>query len=57
MQRINFNLSLVYHRLRHILRKLRKDELTKEDLLRNIEYAASVLETVYIDETRKVSQH
>lgn len=42
-----------YHfRLRHILKKLQKDDINKEDLTKNLEYAASVLETVYIDETR-----
>ncbi|XP_013397705.1 calcium/calmodulin-dependent 3',5'-cyclic nucleotide phosphodiesterase 1A isoform X4 [Lingula anatina] len=41
-------------RLRHILKKLDHEELSKEDLKRNLEYAASVLETVYIDETRPI---
>ncbi|XP_033727876.1 calcium/calmodulin-dependent 3',5'-cyclic nucleotide phosphodiesterase 1A-like isoform X2 [Pecten maximus] len=39
-------------RLRHILRRLQKEDISREDLQRNLEYAASVLETVYIDETR-----
>ncbi|XP_053385737.1 dual specificity calcium/calmodulin-dependent 3',5'-cyclic nucleotide phosphodiesterase 1C-like [Mercenaria mercenaria] len=39
-------------RLKHIVRKLQKEEVSKEDLLKNLEYAAQVLETVYIDETR-----
>lgn len=39
-------------RLRHILRKLQKDDIAKDDLIKNLEYAASVLEFVYIDETR-----
>ena len=39
-------------RLRHILKKIQKDDISKEDLIKNLEYAASVLETVYIDETR-----
>ncbi|KAK3601324.1 hypothetical protein CHS0354_011925 [Potamilus streckersoni] len=39
-------------RLRHIIKKLEKDDITREDLKKNIEYAASVLETVYLDETR-----
>ncbi|KAL8565532.1 hypothetical protein ACOMHN_049508 [Nucella lapillus] len=38
-------------RLRMIARRLEKDDITKKDLKRNLEYAASVLETVYIDET------
>ncbi|KAL5006121.1 hypothetical protein ScPMuIL_017279 [Solemya velum] len=41
-------------RLRHILKKLQKDDINKEDLTKNLEYAASVLETVYIDETRRL---
>ena len=39
-------------RLRLIIKKLQKDEISKDDLVKNLEYAASVLETVYIDETR-----
>ena len=34
------------------MKKLQKDDISKEDLIKNLEYAASVLETVYIDETR-----
>ncbi|XP_013397704.1 calcium/calmodulin-dependent 3',5'-cyclic nucleotide phosphodiesterase 1A isoform X3 [Lingula anatina] len=45
---------LCSRRLRHILKKLDHEELSKEDLKRNLEYAASVLETVYIDETRRL---
>ncbi|XP_052235980.1 dual specificity calcium/calmodulin-dependent 3',5'-cyclic nucleotide phosphodiesterase 1A-like isoform X4 [Dreissena polymorpha] len=41
-------------RLKHIVRKLQKEEISKEDLLKNLEYAAQVLETVYIDETRRL---
>lgn len=41
-------------RLRHIVRKLQKEDISKEDLLKNLEYAAQVLETVYIDETRRL---
>ncbi|KAL3854496.1 hypothetical protein ACJMK2_013762, partial [Sinanodonta woodiana] len=40
-------------RLRHIIKKLEKDDISKDDLKKNIEYAASVLETVYLDETRR----
>ncbi|KAL8587572.1 hypothetical protein ACOMHN_000978 [Nucella lapillus] len=39
-------------RLRMMARRLEKEEINKEDLKRNLEYAASVLETVYIDEAR-----
>ncbi|XP_048238430.1 calcium/calmodulin-dependent 3',5'-cyclic nucleotide phosphodiesterase 1A-like isoform X1 [Haliotis rufescens] len=39
-------------RLRQLVRRLEKDDLSKEDLKNNLEYAASVLESVYIDETR-----
>ena len=41
-------------RLRHIVKKIQSDEISKEDLIKNLEYAAQVLETVYIDETRCV---
>ncbi|KAJ8320160.1 hypothetical protein KUTeg_001747, partial [Tegillarca granosa] len=41
-------------RLRHLLRRIQKDDISKQDLQKNIEYAASVLETVYIDETRRL---
>jgi calcium/calmodulin-dependent 3',5'-cyclic nucleotide phosphodiesterase len=41
-------------RLRAILKKLHKGDISKEDLIKNLEYAASVLETVYIDETRRL---
>ncbi|XP_050388332.1 dual specificity calcium/calmodulin-dependent 3',5'-cyclic nucleotide phosphodiesterase 1A isoform X4 [Patella vulgata] len=43
-------------RLRHLIRRLEKDEVSKEDLKKNLEYASSVLETIYIDETR-LNQH
>ncbi|XP_062568696.1 dual specificity calcium/calmodulin-dependent 3',5'-cyclic nucleotide phosphodiesterase 1A-like isoform X3 [Saccostrea cucullata] len=38
-------------RLRNILRRVQNGEVSKEDLYKNLEYAASVLESVYIDET------
>ncbi|CAG5126987.1 unnamed protein product, partial [Candidula unifasciata] len=38
-------------RLRNLVRRLEKDELNKDDMKKNLEYAASVLETVYVDET------
>ena len=41
-----------FFRLRMIARRLEKEDITKEDLKKNLEYAASVLETVYIDEAR-----
>lgn len=37
-----------------MLKKIAQDEISKEDLMKNLEYAAQVLETVYIDETRSV---
>ena len=43
---------LDFFRLRYILKRIAKDDIAKEDLIKNLEYAASVLETVYIDETR-----
>lgn len=41
-------------RLRNLIRRLQKEDISKEDLQKNLEYAASVLETVYIDETRRL---
>lgn len=41
-----------YCRLRYILHQLNSGQLPLEDLKRNIEYAALVLETAYMDETR-----
>ncbi|XP_056010969.1 dual specificity calcium/calmodulin-dependent 3',5'-cyclic nucleotide phosphodiesterase 1A-like isoform X15 [Ostrea edulis] len=41
-------------RLRNILRRIQNGEVSKEDLHKNLEYAASVLESVYIDETSSV---
>ncbi|EPB76407.1 3'5'-cyclic nucleotide phosphodiesterase [Ancylostoma ceylanicum] len=41
-----------YFRLRYILHQLNSGQLPLEDLKRNIEYAALVLETAYMDETR-----
>ena len=49
-----FTLPRVFFRLKHILKKIQKDDLSKDDLIKNLQYAASVLETVYIDETRYV---
>ncbi|VDP27815.1 unnamed protein product [Heligmosomoides polygyrus] len=40
-------------RLRYILHQLNSGQLPLEDLKRNIEYAALVLETAYMDETRR----
>lgn len=48
-------LWIFFLRLRHLLRRIQKDDISKQDLQKNIEYAASVLETVYIDETRLVT--
>ncbi|XP_056010991.1 dual specificity calcium/calmodulin-dependent 3',5'-cyclic nucleotide phosphodiesterase 1A-like isoform X32 [Ostrea edulis] len=42
-------------RLRNILRRIQNGEVSKEDLHKNLEYAASVLESVYIDETRRLT--
>ncbi|XP_034153526.1 calcium/calmodulin-dependent 3',5'-cyclic nucleotide phosphodiesterase 1A isoform X2 [Esox lucius] len=41
-------------RLRCLVKQLDKGEVNVVDLKRNIEYAASVLEAVYIDETRRL---
>uniref|UniRef100_A0A914ULD8 Phosphodiesterase n=1 Tax=Plectus sambesii TaxID=2011161 RepID=A0A914ULD8_9BILA len=47
-------LGRVRSRLRYILHQLNRGELPLEDLKRNIEYAALVLETAYMDETRRI---
>lgn len=39
-------------RLRCLVKQLDKGEVNVVDLRKNIDYAASVLEAVYIDETR-----
>lgn len=41
-----------FHRLRCLVKQLEKGDINVVDLKKNIEYAASVLEAVYIDETR-----
>lgn len=41
-----------YFRLRCLVKQLERGEINVSDLKKNIEYAASVLEAVYIDETR-----
>lgn len=41
-------------RLRNILRRIQNGEVPKEDLYKNLEYAASVLESVYVDETSSI---
>ncbi|KAM9036666.1 dual specificity calcium/calmodulin-dependent 3',5'-cyclic nucleotide phosphodiesterase 1A isoform 1-T1 [Sarcophilus harrisii] len=41
-------------RLRCLVKQLEKGDINVVDLKKNIEYAASVLEAVYIDETRKL---
>ncbi|KAG8559429.1 hypothetical protein GDO81_017336 [Engystomops pustulosus] len=41
-------------RLRCLVKQLEKGDINVSDLKNNIEYAASVLEAVYIDETRKL---
>ncbi|XP_027562840.1 calcium/calmodulin-dependent 3',5'-cyclic nucleotide phosphodiesterase 1B-like, partial [Neopelma chrysocephalum] len=41
-------------RLRYLVKQLDSGEVNVEELKRNLEYAASLLEAVYIDETRQV---
>ncbi|PAV72834.1 hypothetical protein WR25_19005 [Diploscapter pachys] len=43
-----------FYQLRYILHQLNSGQLPLEDLKRNIEYAALVLETAYMDETRRI---
>lgn len=45
-------LYIFFHRLRCLVKQLEKGDINVVDLKKNIEYAASVLEAVYIDETR-----
>uniref|UniRef100_A0AAY4EUG9 Phosphodiesterase n=1 Tax=Denticeps clupeoides TaxID=299321 RepID=A0AAY4EUG9_9TELE len=47
-------LGLCFCRLRCLVKQLDKGEVNVVDLRKNIEYAASVLEAVYIDETRRL---
>uniref|UniRef100_A0A8C1SKH5 Phosphodiesterase n=1 Tax=Cyprinus carpio TaxID=7962 RepID=A0A8C1SKH5_CYPCA len=47
-------LLFVSFRLRCLVKQLDKGEVNVVDLRKNIEYAASVLEAVYIDETRRL---
>nr|XP_022326827.1 calcium/calmodulin-dependent 3',5'-cyclic nucleotide phosphodiesterase 1A-like isoform X4 [Crassostrea virginica] len=44
-------------RLRNILRRIQNGDVPKEDLYKNLEYAASVLESVYVDETSTVKEN
>ncbi|KAL1267496.1 hypothetical protein QQF64_032859 [Cirrhinus molitorella] len=46
--------SFTHSRLRCLVKQLDKGEVNVVDLRKNIEYAASVLEAVYIDETRRL---
>lgn len=46
---------LFVHRLRYLLRQLNRGEISAETLQKNLQYAAKVLEAVYIDETKYVS--
>lgn len=39
-------------RLRSLVKQLERGEASVVDLKKNLEYAATVLESVYIDETR-----
>lgn len=48
----DLDLISVFCRLRCLVKQLDKGEVNVVDLRKNIEYAASVLEAVYIDETR-----
>uniref|UniRef100_A0A8C7TFS5 Phosphodiesterase n=1 Tax=Oncorhynchus mykiss TaxID=8022 RepID=A0A8C7TFS5_ONCMY len=47
-------IHLALYRLRCLVKQLDKGEVNVVDLRKNIEYAASVLEAVYIDETRRL---
>ncbi len=45
-------MSFFYFRLRCLVKQLERGEASVVDLKKNLEYAASVLESVYIEETR-----
>ncbi|XP_059058088.1 dual specificity calcium/calmodulin-dependent 3',5'-cyclic nucleotide phosphodiesterase 1 isoform X2 [Achroia grisella] len=42
-------------RLRYLLRQLNRGEISAETLQKNLQYAAKVLEAVYIDETKRLA--
>lgn len=46
------NQIFVFFRLWSLLKQLERGEASVVDLKKNLEYAATVLESVYIDETR-----
>lgn len=48
----HIDIFIFFHRLRCLVKQLEKGDINVVDLKKNIEYAASVLEAVYIDETR-----
>lgn len=45
-------MSFSLPRLRSLVKQLERGEASVVDLKKNLEYAATVLESVYIDETR-----
>ncbi|KAL7989918.1 hypothetical protein Chor_012584 [Crotalus horridus] len=45
---------MLYSRLRYMVKQLETGEVNIEELKKNLEYTASLLEAVYIDETRKI---
>lgn len=45
-------ISFLPPRLRSLVKQLERGEASVVDLKKNLEYAATVLESVYIDETR-----
>ncbi|XP_068531147.1 dual specificity calcium/calmodulin-dependent 3',5'-cyclic nucleotide phosphodiesterase 1C isoform X6 [Anas acuta] len=45
---------IIYIRLRSLVKQLERGEASVVDLKKNLEYAATVLESVYIDETRRL---
>uniref|UniRef100_A0A673IKL7 Uncharacterized protein n=1 Tax=Sinocyclocheilus rhinocerous TaxID=307959 RepID=A0A673IKL7_9TELE len=49
---IKFCLLFFNFRLRCLVKQLERGEASVVDLKKNLEYAASVLESVYIEETR-----
>jgi len=45
----------VFCRLREVIVKIKSDDISKDVLLSNLEYIATVLETAYVKETRYCS--
>lgn len=54
---LRYNVTCLLLRLRSLLNKLENGDVNTSELIKNLSYAAQVLETTYVDETRLVSVH